>query len=603
MIPEGTDAPEFEAPAWIDGERRRVALEEFVGRDVVVLAFYPADFNPACDAESDLDELDLFTMQKDVTVLAVGPDSLYSHAAFADAYGLRVPMLADTRREVAEAYDVAFEDEHGQYLVERAVFVLDHDGVIRYAWSTRDLSELPRVEAIKDAIADTGGDDTAFARYRVGHAHYIEGRRAFTSAMGSYRDSEWMIAQSDFKRAREEFEAAADHFESSVRFVDDESLERYYDRVQEKATALWQAADWLGRSASEYASGSGARGQQLRDDAERPLESARDLGEPVDPDDWPPDPDEGYGDGRERILPEDGETPAASLRVDVDEAAAGDGARGAPGDRSDDGAGAAADGEDAIDDAELEAIEAEIASSQPEDPAGGEVAETPTSVVDAPPERVDGDATDHDAAGDDAAGSGTGPTGGAASRDGEEPGSDGEPSADDEPASDGERRGGSDADGGDADDGDADGEIAADDLAALAAEMEASQSAAEEAMRRRADEDESNAAAGGPDDALDDAADAGPDERPPADPHADLVRGSGGPAPGVSGSLEPDDPADGEATDDGPDLAEPAGASDEDLAAVPTTDELDDADPDGESTPGRESADGESGSDAEDDGV
>jgi len=76
VIPAGTDAPEFELPGLVDGERRRVALGEFLGEDVVILAFYPADFNPACDVDSDLDELDLFTMQKDVEVLAVGPDTL-----------------------------------------------------------------------------------------------------------------------------------------------------------------------------------------------------------------------------------------------------------------------------------------------------------------------------------------------------------------------------------------------------------------------------------------------------------------------------------------------------------------------------------------------
>lgn len=183
MISEGDEAPRFELPAVVDGEHRRVALDEYLGEDVVILAFYPGDFNPACDEESDLDELDLFTMQKDVSVLGISADTLYSHAAFAEAYDLHVPLLSDTRREVAREYGVTFEDAVGQALIERAVFVVDHDGVVRYAWSTQSPLALPDVDAIKDTIGDTGGDDTAFARYRVGHAHYTEGRRAFTSAM------------------------------------------------------------------------------------------------------------------------------------------------------------------------------------------------------------------------------------------------------------------------------------------------------------------------------------------------------------------------------------------------------------------------------------
>ncbi|MCU4800664.1 redoxin domain-containing protein [Halobacteria archaeon HArc-gm2] len=553
MIPAGTDAPEFELPGLVDGEHRRVALGEFLGEDVVILAFYPADFNPACDFDSGLDELDLFTMQKDVEVLAIGPDTLYSHAAFADEYDLHIPLLSDTSHDVAETYGVDFEDDVGQRLVERAVFVVDHDGVIQYAWSTRDMAELPRSEEIKDAIADTGGDDTAFARYRVGHAHYTEGRRAFTSAMGSYRDSEWMVAQSDFKRAREEFEEAADHLDSSARFVDDETFETYYERAQEKATALWQAADWLSKSASEYSSGRGAEGQRLRDDAEGPLETARDLGEPVDPDDWPPDED--ADDERESFLPQDDESDSA-LAVDIDEAAESDDgvdAESSAGDGVEDGEEMDSD---EIDDAELEEIEAELTASQPENPEGEELEETPTSMVDAPPERT------------------------------------------------GEQGDGSDVGGGDGAEDAGDDEIDDDDLKELEAEMQASQSAAEAASQAAADENPSDDGeqaplddgggeldgdADGADNGVDPLAESSGDA--PADPDADLSSG-GSPAPGASRSLEPesgptvgsgDQPVDGDTIDDTADDElgaddvlddEPQGASDEDLADIPTAEDL-----------------------------
>ena len=54
------------------------------------------------------------------------------------------------------------------------------------------------VDDVREAVEDIGGGDTAEARYRVGHAHYVEGRRAFTSAMGSYEDRDWLIARGDF---------------------------------------------------------------------------------------------------------------------------------------------------------------------------------------------------------------------------------------------------------------------------------------------------------------------------------------------------------------------------------------------------------------------
>ncbi|MFC7026726.1 redoxin domain-containing protein [Halomicroarcula sp. GCM10025710] len=258
-----------------------MALEEFLGEDVVVLAFIPGDFNPACDEQScDLEELDLFTMQKDVTVLGISPDSVYSHRAFADTYDLTIPLLADTDHEVARQYDVEFVDDLGQRLVERAVVVIDHDGVVQYTWSTTDPDRRPDVEPVKDAIGETGGDDTAFACYRVGHAHYTEGRRAFTAAMESFNESEWMLAQGDFQQAREEFEAAEDQFDTAARFVDDPTVATVYEGAQTKTNALWQAAAWLAKSANQYSSGNGVAGRTLREDAERRLEAARDYRDP-----------------------------------------------------------------------------------------------------------------------------------------------------------------------------------------------------------------------------------------------------------------------------------------------------------------------------------
>ena len=391
VIEEGVAAPTFTLPALVDGVHRQVALEEYLGEDVVILAFYPGDFNPACDEESDLDELDLFTMQKDVTVLGIGPDTLYAHEAFADAYDLHIPLLSDTRREVAELYDVAFEDDAGQDLVERAVFVVDHDGDVAYAWSTRDMEALPSTETIKDAIGETGGDETAFARYRVGHAHYVEGRRAFTSAMKSFSNSEWMIAQSDFQRAREEFTEADEHFDSAVRFVDDEDFAKHYVAAEEKATHLWQAADWLAQSASHYSSGRGADGQQLRDDAERPLEEAREIAEPIDPDEWPPEepPATETDDETETFVPNaDEDRPAAALEVDIDEESTA--AEGAEQATASDGDEDVADAAGDIDDDELAEIEAELAGAPSDDPVD-EPPEERRSVIDhSPGEGADG---------------------------------------------------------------------------------------------------------------------------------------------------------------------------------------------------------------------
>jgi peroxiredoxin len=329
MIAEGETAPSFELPAIVDGDIDRIALEDYVGREVVILAFYPGDFNPACrDGTTDLDELDLFTMQKDVSILAISSDSVYAHGAFADAFDLHIPLLSDVRGEVATEYGVAVDDPADDHLVKRAVVVVGLDGTVEFVWATESLTELPPVERVRTSVDSVGGDRTAEARYGVGHAHYVEGRRQFTSAMGAFEDEEWMMARGDFTGAEAEFSDAADEFNTAARFAEDADLRVYFERAEDKAEALWQAAEWLAASADAYASGKGATGVSMREDAEKPLEAARDIHDPVPPEEFPPDEDpadlEAEPDGVS-IAPDGEEDDAeATLEIDVDDAAGPD---------------------------------------------------------------------------------------------------------------------------------------------------------------------------------------------------------------------------------------------------------------------------------------
>ena len=281
MLSEGAVAPAVSLPAYADGERRRIDLSDYLGEGIVVLAFYPADFNPACSMQSsDLDDLDLFTMQKDVSVFAISPDSTYSHEAFAERFGLHIPLLSDGDGEAADAYDLELSTEAGESLVQRAVFVVDHHGVVQFTWVTDELDREIDVTPVKQAVGDIGGDDTAIERYRVGYEHYVEGREAFTEAMAEYEDREWMSAHNEFERAEPAFTTAADHFDTAVRFAETAAFETVVDRTEEKADTLSHAASWLVDSADAFASGRGKQGSQYREDAQRLLDAASDLSEP-----------------------------------------------------------------------------------------------------------------------------------------------------------------------------------------------------------------------------------------------------------------------------------------------------------------------------------
>jgi peroxiredoxin len=318
MIDEGADAPTFELPAVRDGAVEQVALSDYLTDQVVILAFYPGDFNPACDDSSTgLDDLDLFTMQKDVSVLALSGDSVYSHQAFAEEYALHIPLLSDAHGEVADAYGVALDDDTAGYLTRRAVVVVDHRGTVEYTWEASGVRDGPNVDAIRKAVQNVGDDDSAFARYRVGHAHYMEGRRAFTSAMRGYEQKEWMMAKGDFDTAYEEFSEAEAEFNTAARFAEDGTNQTYYERAERKAESLWRAAEWLSDSANAYASGEGGKAQSLRSDAESPLENARAIPDPTPPDEFPPEEDPAEADD-DQPVGLGGEEGDVSLEMDVE---------------------------------------------------------------------------------------------------------------------------------------------------------------------------------------------------------------------------------------------------------------------------------------------
>jgi len=151
-LPVGTVAPDFTLR---DAGGNEVHLADLRGRPVV-LVFYPLDWSPGCSQQLDLYTQELAEFEaRGATLLAISVDSIYSHGAWAAVRGIGFPLLADfaPRGAVARRYDVWREaDGHS----ERAVFVLDAEGVIRAAFVSPYLHHLPDLDellAALDAVA------------------------------------------------------------------------------------------------------------------------------------------------------------------------------------------------------------------------------------------------------------------------------------------------------------------------------------------------------------------------------------------------------------------------------------------------------------------
>lgn len=96
----------------------------------VVLVFYPGDNTPVCTRQLVSYSADLadFT-DLGARLLALSPQDVATHEAFAAEHHLGFPLLADTHKAVAGAYGVL--GPLGFY--RRSVFVIDAEGVVRYA--------------------------------------------------------------------------------------------------------------------------------------------------------------------------------------------------------------------------------------------------------------------------------------------------------------------------------------------------------------------------------------------------------------------------------------------------------------------------------------
>ncbi len=144
----GTPAPDFALP---DPNGQLVRLSDYRGRPVV-LVFYPLDWSPTCSDQLSLYQSELAEFERrGAQVLAISVDSLYSHGAWAAVRGLNFPLLADfhPKGAVAQQYHVYRESDG---FSERALYIIDGEGTIRYAHVSPQLNHVPDIYELFAAL-------------------------------------------------------------------------------------------------------------------------------------------------------------------------------------------------------------------------------------------------------------------------------------------------------------------------------------------------------------------------------------------------------------------------------------------------------------------
>jgi peroxiredoxin Q/BCP len=142
----GDRAPLFSATAH-DGST--VNLSDFLGKQGLVLFFYPKDGTPVCTKEvcSFRDAYGKFT-DAGVAVVGVSSDSATKHQSFAKQHQLPFPLISDSDGSLQRLFGVS---KKLGLIPGRMTFVIDKDGIVRLIYSALFASE----EHVRQALQAT----------------------------------------------------------------------------------------------------------------------------------------------------------------------------------------------------------------------------------------------------------------------------------------------------------------------------------------------------------------------------------------------------------------------------------------------------------------
>jgi len=146
----GDMAPDFTLPSVRHGE---VTLSSYRGKKNVVLSFVPAAFTPVCsDQWPGYNIMQELFNKHDAVLLGITVDNIPSLFAWTNQMGgLWFPVLSDFYAHGAVA--VRYGILRGDGTTERAIFVIDKQGVIRYI-NVNDINYRPDAGAIIKALDD-----------------------------------------------------------------------------------------------------------------------------------------------------------------------------------------------------------------------------------------------------------------------------------------------------------------------------------------------------------------------------------------------------------------------------------------------------------------
>lgn len=159
-LTKGNSAPDFHLSSKTAEGPKQFKLSDHLGKDNVVLLFFPMAFTGVCTQEMcDVSQGLKQYEELNAVVYGISGDNPFAQEAWAQKEGISVTLLSDYDHAVARAYGVdydAFLPQIGLGMAgvpKRSAFVIDRNGVVQYSESNDDPKVLPDFAAIQATLS------------------------------------------------------------------------------------------------------------------------------------------------------------------------------------------------------------------------------------------------------------------------------------------------------------------------------------------------------------------------------------------------------------------------------------------------------------------
>jgi len=156
----GDQAPDFELASKQADGIKKLKLSGNCGKKNTLLLFVPMAFTGGCTKElcAVSQGLEQYTALN-AEVWGISGDNPFAQEQWALKEKITLPLLSDYEHRVAQAYGCAYDSFLPQKnlgmagVPKRSAFVVDQQGIIRYAEVNDDPGQFPNFEAIKQTLA------------------------------------------------------------------------------------------------------------------------------------------------------------------------------------------------------------------------------------------------------------------------------------------------------------------------------------------------------------------------------------------------------------------------------------------------------------------